>query len=420
MQGQEAKQRYLDAQPNLFDEPDWAKEIRRRGVDRFTKMDWPHQRQEAWRFTDVSPVIEAKLRLQPGIEEIQEEAVRQWRLEDADSELIFLNGRYVLDLSRRAGAATDLGRAVLEGGPAVRGHLDAHIQPTDAFVALNAALMGNGAFVHVPKGRDGGLVHVLHVSAGKIASHPRVLIALERGAECHVVETYAGLGGGGLSNSVVEVYLEEDARLDYAKVVSESNEGYHLGAMQVVQNRSSRFSSTSVTFSGRITRNALNVALEGEGAETYLHGLYIADGERLADNALRVSHAAPRCLSRIAYRGILDGAGRGVFTGDVVVERGAQYTDSNQVNNNLVLSDEARVDTKPQLQIFADDVKCTHGATIGQPSEEAVYYFKTRGIGEAEARRMLTCGFAAEIVNGLKVQSLKDRLTRQIFTKFSS
>jgi Fe-S cluster assembly protein SufD len=202
-------------------------------------------------------------------------------------------------------------------------------------------------------------------------------------------------------------------------VVAESDGAYHLGTTEVAQGRASRFESNTITLGGRISRSALNVSLEGEGAESFLRGLYVADGERLTDNALLVDHARPGCLSRVAYKGILDGSGRAVFTGIVVVERGAQKTDSNQVNNNLVLSDSARIDTKPQLRILADDVKCTHGATIGQPSAESIYYFKTRGIDEPMARRMLTCGFAAEILGHLQVKCLKERLTRAVLGKFS-
>jgi len=428
MEGQRAKDRYLQALERRDSAwPDWAEAIRRRGAERFAQIDWPHHRQEAWRFTDVTPVVEAEFEVDGRAgAELERPDIGEWALDEAGAELVFVDGHYALGLSRYGTDRTDrtdrtyaLSAAILAGNPVLRKHLDAHIEATDAFLALNAAFLRDGAFVHVPKGADAGLIHVLHVSTGKRASHPRNLIVLERGSACRVVETYAGVGGRAyLANAVTEAVLEADARLDYVKVVAESEEAYHLGTTQVVQGRGSGFQSNTITLGGRISRSGLNVALDGEAAESFIRGLYLADGERLTDNALFVDHARPRCLSRVAYRGILDGSGRGVFTGSVVVERGAQKTDSNQVNNNLVLSDSARVDTKPQLRIFADDVKCMHGATIGQPSAESIYYFKTRGIDEAAARRMLTCGFAAEILGHLQVKSLKDRLTRAVFARF--
>jgi len=423
------KERYIQALDRREPAwPHWAEAIRRRGAEQFAQIDWPHHRQEAWRFTDLTPIVETDFELdsRQGLQ-LQPTDILPWSLDEATTELVFVDGHYAPTLSRYPSDPSDpsdpshsLSAAILAGNPTLQKHLDAHLEATDAFLALNAAFFRDGAFVHVPKRADAGLLHVLYLSTGKRASHPRNLIVLERGSACRVVETYAGIDGVAyLTNAVTEAILEPDAQLDYVKVVAESDTAYHLGTTQVVQGRSSAFQSNTVTLGGRISRSALNVAIDGEAAESLLRGLYLADGERLTDNALLVDHARPNCMSRVAYRGILDGSGRAVFTGSVVVERGAQKTDSNQVNNNLVLSDAARIDTKPQLRIFADDVKCTHGATVGQPSAESIYYFKTRGIDEPTARRMLTCGFAAEILTHLQVKSLKDRLTRAVLHKFS-
>ncbi|MCX5770642.1 MAG: Fe-S cluster assembly protein SufD [Candidatus Hydrogenedentes bacterium] len=428
MEARQAKDRYLHAlerrHPSL---PDWAEAIRRRGAQRFAKTEWPHHRQEAWRFTDLTPVVEGQFELDGPRVDLQHADIRDWALDEADAELVFVDGHYAPGLSRYRTDPTDptdqpytLSAAILAGNPVLRKHLDAHVDATDAFLALNAAFLGDGAFVHIPKATDAGLIHVLHVSTGKQASHPRNLVVLDRAGSCRLVETYAGIGANAyLTNAVTEVVISPNARLDYVKLVDESDSAYHLGTTQVIQARASSFHSNTITLGGRISRSSLNVALDGEAAESLLRGLYLADGRRLADNALFVDHARPGCLSRVVYRGILDGSGRAVYTGIVTVERGAQTTDSNQVNNNLVLSDSAQIDTKPQLRILADDVKCTHGATVGQPSPDAIYYFKTRGIDEALARRMLTCGFAAEILAHLQVKSLKDRLTQAVFEKFS-
>ena len=423
------KQRYIQAlERRDTASPEWAQAIRRRGAERFAQIEWPHHRQEAWRFTDVTPIVETDFELDSHQSpQLQPTDILPWSLDEATTELVFVDGHYTPTLSRYPSDPSDpsdqiytLSAAILAGNPTLRKHLDAHLDPSDAFLALNAAFLRDGAFVHVPKATDAGLVHVLNISTGKHAAHPRNLIVLDRSSACRLVETYAGVDGAAyLTNAVTEAVIEPDAHLDYVKVVAESDTAYHLGTTQVIQARASSFHSNTITLGGRISRSALNVALEGEAAHSLIRGLYLADGLRLTDNALFVDHARPNCMSRVAYRGILDGAGRAVFTGSVVVQRGAQKTDSSQVNNNLVLSDSARIDTKPQLRIFADDVKCTHGATVGQPSAESIYYFKTRGIDEAAARRMLTCGFAAEILAHLQVKSLKDRLTRAIFSKFT-
>lgn len=424
-----AHDRYLDAlrRREAQRAPKWIRALRARGAERFAAIEWPHNRQEAWRFTDLTPIVEGEFDVDGQTVNLQHADILPWTLDEADAELVFVDGHHATSLSRYPSDATytsqSLSAAILAQNPTLRKQLDAHIEPSDAFVALNSAFLQDGAFIHIPKNTRAGLVHILNIATGaaKQAWHPRTLILADRGSECRVVETYAGLADAPrLANAVVEAIVDTDASLDYAKVVIESLSAYHLSTMQIVQRDGSRVKSNIITLGGKIARTALNTILDGERAECYLRGLYIADADRLVDNALFVTHARPSSLSRVAYRGILDDAGKAVFTGSVLVARGAQKTDSNQVNNNLLLSDAARLDTKPQLRIFADDVKCTHGATIGQPAAETIYYFKTRGIDEPTARRMLTCGFAAEIVGHLGVQLLKDRLTRALVARFSA
>jgi len=247
------------------------------------------------------------------------------------------------------------------------------------------------------------------------------LSILGTSAEADIVESYVGLNdaAGYLNNAVTEIVLGDNATLRRYKVVREGDAGYHLATTKVIQGRDTNFHSFTMSLTGQIVRDELDVVLGGEGANVLLSGIYLNDGDRLIDNALRVTHASPKCYSRMAYKGVLDGTSRSVFTGKVLVPQGSQQTDSNQLNNNLLLSDKATLDTKPQLEIFADDVKCTHGATIGGFPSELIFYFRSRGMTEAMAHAILTFGFASEIVDDINIDPLRERLSKYVFAKYS-
>ena len=235
------------------------------------------------------------------------------------------------------------------------------------------------------------------------------------------MESYVGLNDaqGYLNNAVTEIVLGDNATLRRYKVVREGSAGHHLSTTKVIQGRDTNFHSFSITLAGQIVRNELDVVLRGEGSNALLSGLYLNDGDRLIDNALHVTHASPKCYSRMTYKGVLDGGSSSVFTGKVLVPQGSQRTDSDQINNNLLLSDKATIDTKPQLEIFADDVKCTHGATIGGFPPELIFYFQSRGMTAAKADAILTFGFASEIVDGIMIAPLRERLSKYVFEKYS-
>lgn len=414
--------------------PVWVRDIRHRGVARVEGMDMPHRKQEAWRFTDIESILQTPFQFHAGRKGhgLGPSQIRAFLFGTATcGELVFVDGVFASDLSNlldlpKGLAATNLFRGITDYSRVVKAHLDKYLGDGDAFAALNSALLHDGAYVHV---RQNVVVdrpiHLVFVSTGHDENRgicPRNLIVIEQGSRAGIIESYVNLGGGGgyLNAAVTECVMDENAQVDFCKVVDEGPLGCHLGTFQVTQRASSVFRSHVVTLGGKIVRNAQTVALDGDGAECSLNGLYLNEGERLIDNALMVDHAKPHCMSRIAYKGVLDGTSKSVFTGSVVVRKHAQKTDSNQINSNLLLSDQAQINTKPQLRIYADDVKCTHGATVGPPPEEMIFYFKTRAIDEAAAVNMMTCGFARDVTKGITTEALRDRLDTSILRKYSS
>jgi Fe-S cluster assembly protein SufD len=254
-----------------------------------------------------------------------------------------------------------------------------------------------------------------------MAGHPRNLIVVDRHSRAAFVESYVGLAGAGgyFNNVVTEVHVGEGAAVRHLKVLHEAGDAYHLASIRVRQERDSTFRSFSFSQRAKIARNELAVLLDGEGCDCSLNGLYTADGDQLIDNMTFIDHAKPHCTSWIGYKGVLQDRSNAVFSGRILVRRGAQKTDSKQLNQNMVLSDKATVDTKPLLEIFADDVKCTHGATVGPPPRELVFYFQTRGMSEAMALGMLTYGFADEVVSQIDEGPVRERLERFVFDKYS-
>lgn len=411
--------------------PSWLQAIRRQGVEHFAALGLPHHRQEAWRFTNVAPIAKAGFRPalnQPG-RAVAAHEVTALLYCPSWPRVVFVDGVFAPGLARLQGLPAgvrlgSLAAAIAAGDAAVEQHLAHHAAETSGFVAMNNALLHDGAYLHVPDGVAlGEPVHILHLATGvrEEAAHPRNLVILGRFATAVLVESYVGLrqDAAYLTNLVSEFVLGDNASLHRHKIVEEGAAGYHLESAAVAQGRDSRLESYAMTLAGRIARNELNVLLGGEGARAELKGLYLNDGERLIDNYLQVTHAAPRCYSRMGYKGVLDGASSAVFTGRVHVLPGAQKTDSNQLNNNLLLSGDATIDTKPQLEIFADDVKCTHGATIGGFPREHIFYFQSRGMTAAMAHAILTYGFASEVVHAIAVPEVRARLAKYVFDKYS-
>ncbi|MCF6283885.1 MAG: Fe-S cluster assembly protein SufD [Candidatus Hydrogenedentes bacterium] len=421
---------YLDdlAQQGESGQPAWLDEIRADGKSVLESTTFPHNKMEEWRHTNISALTKTHYKT------ASETTVSAGALSDATlapagwAELVFVDGHYSATLSN----VTNLPEGVILGNiPAHQGsevlqqHIHKILQHRNAYTALNSAFLQDGAFVYVPKKVVVETpIHLLFVSttgAAGCVAHVRTIIALEESSAATITTSYVGLDDTAdyLNNVVEEIYVGANAQLTYYKVVQEGAAGNHLATSEILQDRDSRLFSLVISQDGKVIRNQSCVKLAGEGAECALHGLYLNDGDRLIDNALHIHHTVPHCNSRIAYKGILDGKSKTVFTGKVNVDQAAQQTDSDQLSNNLLLSDTATLDTKPQLEIYADDVKCTHGATVGSHPEPIIFYFQSRGIDEATARGMLTYGFADEIVREIKPEALRDRLESYVFRKYS-
>jgi Fe-S cluster assembly protein SufD len=344
------------------------------------------------------------------------------------STLVFVNGRYAPGLSTFAAAPAGVTVRNLAGAFAahadlLRTHLGQYAAlEQSGFTALNTAFVKDGLFVHVPAGADAGApVHAVFVTDGRAdgaATHPRNLILVERGGRAAVIESYVGLGGGAyFTNAVTEAVVEHGAFLEHSKIQRESEQAFHVGTTHLHQDQDSRSLSFSVSFGGAICRNNLDLVLDGPGIESQLLGMYMGRGRQEVDNHTSILHAHPNCSTREIYKGILDGRSHGIFNGKIYVTPEAQKTDAKQTNRALLLSDTARIDTKPQLEIFADDVKCTHGATVGSLDPLATFYLKSRGIGSARSRKILTYAFAAEVLEEMPHEAVRRQLEDVVMSR---
>ncbi len=414
-------QSYVDQFKQTNDTSVLAASVRQAAFERFVELGFPTMRHEDWRFTNPRAIAETVFRIAPEIADV-DRAFLDGQIIDADwPRLVFVNGRFCETLSSSglcsgqawAGSLAALPAAVAR---AVEPHLARHADyEQHAFTALNTAFLSDGALVHVAAGSTTvGPIHVLHVSvpgAEPQVSHPRGLIVAEAGSELTVIETFVGDGAGSyFTNSVTEIVAADNAHVDHYKVVFETSEAYHIGTTRIHQGRDSNVSSHTITLGGKLVRNNVTTVLDGSGGNCTLNGLYIVNDRNHVDNHLRVEHAKPHCDSREYFKGILDDHARAVFTGRIIVHKDAQKTDAKQTNMNLLLSDDCQVATKPQLEIFADDVKCTHGATVGQLDADAMFYLRTRGIDETAARGVLLFAFAQASLDQVTPEPLRDRL----------
>jgi Fe-S cluster assembly protein SufD len=407
--------------------PAWVREFRDGGMARFAELGFPTTKQEAWRFTSVAPISETAFALAaPPRDAGAEGALAPFVLGDATPHrLVFVNGRWSRELSQVDGLAagvrvTSLAHAVHEGADALRAHLGRHAGVDDsAFRALNAAFLTDGAFVHVaPKLALDAPLQILYLTmpgAAPTVTHPRTLIVVEREARAAVVETYGALGEAPYwTNAVTEIVAGDGAHVDTYRVQREAESAYHVATSQIVQGRDSAVNLHAVAFGGALARHDVGARLGGPGGRLVLNGLYLLRGRQHVDHHTTIDHAEPHCESHEYFNGVLDDRARSVFTGRILVRPGAQRTDSKQTNNNLLLSGEAHADSQPQLEIYADDVKCTHGSTVGPLDQRALFYLRSRGLAAEAARRLLTYGFGAEIVGRMEVAPLRERLDAMV------
>jgi len=409
----------------------WSRKIREAAMSRFAELGFPTVREEEWKYTNVGPI--AKIPFRPARYEIDSSisdlAARLTLGMPEAIRIVFVNGYYSAELSSlrrlpQGMKVSSLAAAIRQEAGWVESHLARHAGYQDhAFVALNTALMKDGAFVFFPEGSIvKEPIHLLFIStAGKGAtvSHPRNLIVIGKGSEGTIVESYAGLEDEVyFTNAVTEIVLEEGAVGEHYKLQRESRRAFHIATLQACQDRSSSFSSHSIALGGALVRNEVNAVLDGEGGQCALNGLYLAGGEQHVDNHTRIDHVKPHCTSRELYKGVLDGKSRGVFNGKIYVHPSAWKSDARQTNKNLLLSQDAWVDTKPQLEIYNNDVKCSHGSTIGQLDQDSIFYLRSRGIGVEVARDLLTYAFAGDVISRLRVEAIRAQMDKLLIAKF--
>ena len=413
--------------------PDAVRALRLSAIARFETLGFPTTRNEDWHFTSVSPIAEggfAPLTKASGAVDTAmlapfDFAAAGWHT------LVFVNGRH--DAALSGGAMLPDGVRVLPLAQAydelpllVEQHLG-QIANFDAssFTALNTAFINDGAVVHVAHDVEVSQpIHLLFVSdasAAQATASPRNLIVIDRHAKATVIESYAGLTDDRyFTNAVTEAVIGDGATLTHLKLQRESSRAYHVGTLDVRQARDSHLFSFSFATGAALSRTNIYTELRGEGCGATLNGLYLGDHDQLIDHQTRIEHVEPNCYSRELYKGILDGASHGVFNGKVYVHPEAQKTDGKQTNNTLLLSERAQIDTKPQLEIFADDVKCTHGATVGRLDETSLFYMKSRGINARTARELLTYAFAADVLETIELAEVREGLEAATLRRYTA
>jgi Fe-S cluster assembly protein SufD len=401
----------------------WLVPIRRTAIACFADLGFPTTHDEDWRFTNVSPITRIPFQsAQHGDVKLAPQEIELFKFQGLlCNQIVFVNGRYSPELSSlralpKGIKVNSLAQTLTNNRDTLEPHLARYAEyQQDAFSALNTAFMEDGAFVYIPKGVVlDEPIHILYVSTATSAPaiiHPRNLIVAEDDSQATVVEDYVSLTNDVyFSNVVTEVAVGGNSVLSHYLIEREGKKAFNISTLRIQQARSSNVTSHSVLVGGALVRNNIHPVLAGEGCECLINGLFLSTSRQHMDNYMKVEHASPHCDSRQFYNGILDGRSRGVFHGRIIVHKDAQKTDAKQTNKNLLLSEEAQIDTKPQLEIYADDVKCTHGATIGQIDKDALFYLRSRGIADESARALLLLAFANGSLQRMKVEPIRKRM----------
>jgi Fe-S cluster assembly protein SufD len=404
----------------------WLRKLRQDGFARFSETGFPTLRDEDWRFTNLSAISQTPFRLvRNGHSLPSREDIEPFRIPDVGCRLVFVDGRFAPNLSSTGKLAPgvtvgNLAGAITRNPGAIELHLGRYLNlQRDAFGALNTAFLEDGGYVHVAKGvvaeEPISLLFVSTAHDSPTVSHPRNLIVAEENSQATIVEDYVSLGEGeALCNTVTELVVGDHSVVSHYMIEREHSQAFNVSTLRIQQGRTADVASHSVLIGGALVRNNVHPVLAGEGGECLINGLFIGTGRQHLDNYMLVEHASPHCSSRQFYTGILDGHAHGVFHGRIIVHKDAQKTDAKQTNRNLLISDSAQIDTKPQLEIYADDVKCTHGATIGQIDENSLFYLRSRGIDEASARTLLLVAFASECVERMKEGPLRTHVEKLV------
>jgi Fe-S cluster assembly protein SufD len=412
----------------------WLQALREDALRRFSETGYPTPRDEAWKYTNLTPFLLGKS-FAPAIG--GGEAAMAGLLDDflfpdsAAPVLVFVDGFHVPGLSRTAGLPS--GVMVASLGDVLRGTDDRDIEtfltghvPVEprGFAQLNTAFMTDGACIRIPAGvaieRPIHLLYIVRPGAQPFAAYWRNLIAAAPGSRATVVEHYVSVDGAqALTSAVTQCVLADGAAVEHYQLNEQGDGVYHFAGIHVHQTGASRYASHNVQAGARLARGDVHAVLAGQGSECTLNGLYLGRGRQHIDNYTYIDHQVPRCTSRESYKGVLDDQSRGIFNGQIIVRQDAQRTDARQVNHNLLLSEDAEADTRPQLLIYADDVQCSHGSTVGQLDRDALFYLRARGLDEAQARRMLVTAFAQDVVDRMSVEAVRRRLERLVAERLS-
>jgi Fe-S cluster assembly protein SufD len=400
----------------------WLRTLRMRAVERANELTVPTTRDEEWRFTDLSPLYRIPFRPAASAGILEKSQIDAFAIPEAETRLVFVDGRYSAELSHvssndgvTVGNLADVSgsaEAVAESHLAKLASIDG-----DAFAAVNTAFLCDGALIHVARDRVvNAPIHLLFVAAGKdSAAYPRILLVADSGAQCTVVEDFVGVADGAyLTDAVSELYVAENARVSHVKLQRETPTAFHIANTSVRVAHGGHYATWTVALGARISRHNLMVMQAGEATEFSIDGLALINGRQLADMHSCIDHAHAHGRSRQLHKTVVGGGAHAVFNGKILVRAGAQQTDSGQQSRNLLISDKAHVDTKPQLEIFADDVKCAHGATVGQIEADELFYLKSRGLSDTAARNLLTYAFAAQVIERIPVKSLVDQLEKTV------
>ena len=405
--------------------------LRKSAISKFSELQFPTTKDEEWKYTNISPLL--KHDFVPALTSAEDYDVKVAHFlfdKMEHSLLVFVNGMFSKKLSKikdlpKGVVVKSLSEAIKEDNPEVKQHLGKYADfGNHIFTSLSTAFVNDGAFIYVPEGKVvEEPIHILFLTIpknNKIYTQPRNLFVAEKNSQSTIIEHFVSLSNEDiyLTNSVTEIVTEENAFIDHIKLQEESQKAFHIGRMDIHQERSSNFVSHLISFGAEISRNDFNSRFNNEGGESMLNGLYLIEGEQLFDAHTLIDHAKPHCNSHEHYKGILMDNSRGVFNGKVIVRKDAQKTNAFQENNNIILSDNALVNTKPQLEIFADDVKCSHGATIGQLDNDAMFYLKSRGIGIDKAKAILIHAFASDVVRYIKVNAVREYIESILKNKF--
>jgi Fe-S cluster assembly protein SufD len=400
----------------------WFNQLRNEAVDRVSALKMPTTRDEEWRFTDISPLTEVPFQVAQTITQLQPSEIKHHYFQEATTRLVFIDGQYAPALSTISNdsgiVVGNLSTLLTSYSANIAPHLGRYASFSDnIFAALNTAFLHDGAVIIVPRNISiAPPIHLLFIATQKqVTSYPRCLIIAEPGSHVTVVEDYiARQEVPYVTNSVTEVSVADNAHVNHIRLQRDSHQAFHIANCTATLAQASNFQSINVALGARISRCNLNVQLASEGAECTVSGLALIKKNQLADTHTFIDHIKPNGTSRQLHKCIVDGAAHAVFNGKIMVQPNAQQTDSSQTSRNLLLTGQAQVDTKPQLEIFADDVKCAHGATVGQLDPEEIFYLKSRGLSEPVARNLLTYAFGAEIIDRIPIISLKDQLEKAV------